>query len=506
MINQYINKSINRIALLMNIKRSIHLRKLDKKEVGIIKRGFDQNMTIRVRLRSQIDLFEPNNLEILKRSILYWKRMQKLLSSRIEKVNDSEYYFDYLDDSKQWYNFENVKLLRLSTNQANKDNEYESLSDLIFEHCILNEINPDKYSNQLLWYLYIFEMKDQVYDIAINYHHTIGQGKSSYLNILHLLQLVEKLHKNETILFKGFDVFKGCMNLFDIKEESLVKVDLPTLKNPSFLDPYRAKRTQLEHQTSKNLNPDCEIIYADTKNRFESVGNLLELSRINHIKYKTFYFEEESFSWLVSRCKEEKTKLTGCLELVSCLALKELYNKYGASKELDKVIYFIVMSLRELSKSRVNEETLGFCGGGLFNAIDSTQIDEVLKDRLSNFWPLARKLSQSLHARLKTDEWMDNLRTTGELSAVKNLLGHFLFSNVGDIRDDGKMDCFKIENLIVLSSFDEDKNLRLYANYCATLNGRLIWIIHYNSFFIDSYLIDDLANFSLSILNDISKL
>lgn len=76
-------------------RRGIALRALDQKEIRIIKRGFDTNMTIGLRFQTNLDLFESKNIDTLKEAILKWKHLHKFLSCRITKISDTEYFYDY---------------------------------------------------------------------------------------------------------------------------------------------------------------------------------------------------------------------------------------------------------------------------------------------------------------------------------------------------------------------------------------------------------------------------
>ena len=72
------------------------IRKLDLKEAGLIKQGWDQNVIVGFPIYSKVDLFEPENLKILKAAILKVMKSEEFMRARIVKTGE-----DRRDKSRQ---------------------------------------------------------------------------------------------------------------------------------------------------------------------------------------------------------------------------------------------------------------------------------------------------------------------------------------------------------------------------------------------------------------------
>lgn len=261
------------------------LRKLDNKEIGLIKRGWGQNMVMKLRVKSMIDHFASPS--VLKKSINLWRQSQKFLRAKISKIGSNEYILEYTNDNNH---FDNVKLLRaVETNSQRSDRE--RVSQLLFDYIVSNEIDPDKDDSSPLWYLYVFELDCKVYDLIAIFHHSITQGKTGYLNLCELLKTIEKVHKNEPVDLKEGDVFPGCESLFDFalsSNSSMVSaMSTPVVKVPSFVNPQNAKANSIN--SFKSVDFESEIEYVDSGKRFEAtIDDLVRISRLNFIKYEEF--------------------------------------------------------------------------------------------------------------------------------------------------------------------------------------------------------------------------
>lgn len=261
----------------------LRLRKLDSKEVNLIKRGWGQNMVMKLRIKSEIDLFDKANLDVVKKSIKIWMKSQVFLRSKISKTpsTNDEYFFEYSNDD---FDCSNLKLLRATDNRLG---DREMISRLLFDYILSNEIDPDKESNCLLWKLYIFEIDCNVYDFIAIFHHSITQGKTGFLNLCELLRTIDYVHKNEPIDLKEGSVFPGCASasLFDFALGYNSSVSTPVCKVPSFVDPKKAKENSLNSLIVSDF--ESEIFYVDSGLRFEtSLDDLFQISRVNFIKYE----------------------------------------------------------------------------------------------------------------------------------------------------------------------------------------------------------------------------
>lgn len=492
------------------------LRKLDRKEVSLIKRGVGQNSIVILRIQCAMELFSEENIEMFKQAILMWKRTHKFLSSRIVKTNQFDYYFEYIDDEDESYMFENVRFLRLENHKNVSRHVYKTVSDFLFEHCLSDEINPDKNAERLLWNMYLFEFdrENRVYDMIVNHHHTISQGFSTVNSLFTLLRIFESIYKNEFIELNENVVFPGCENLFAFKKPLNGELGVKTyrLKVPSFINRQRAKAASLSQKPPEYLDMHSSIMNVETSEIFETMERLFDVSRMNHVKFKVFYLEAELFSKLILKCKAEGAKINGCLEVLTSLAFLEWHRKHSTldDDELEQICYFIIVDLRKyVDKGEIDEATLGLCTGGLLAYPDMNELNRIGYDP-SNvnkyFWPLVRETSEQLHERLRSD----NTKFFPRLYAPErdDLYYHFFISNIGLPPNPHYFDLIKLnsEDCFGISTFDATILKRLFQFYAIMgTNGELKYFVNYNSHFIDSYLIDDFIEIFNSIVHHVLK-
>lgn len=195
----------------------------------------------------------------------------------------------------------------------------------------------------------------------------------------------------------------------------------------------------------------------------------------------------------MKRCKKEGAKLTGTIEVIMCLALKELYEKLNATEdEIARITYFTVISLRnQLEHAKVDEETLGLCASSLITGADMNDINHLTRnphDLSQYFWPIAKKWSDKLHLRLKTDN--TRFFSKSKPAAADEMNYQFVLSNIGDLGLT-RFGYFDVLDVDCLSTFESDVAIRLFsANLITLKNGtRLDWMIVYNAHFVDSFII-----------------
>ena len=260
------------------------IRKLDFKETGLVKRGWDQNVIVKYLFKSKVDLFEPTNLNLMKSSILNVMQSEEFMRSRIIKCCDSEYFYQRfgLDN----YNFENVKFLRLKSSIENPMATIDFVAKLLSDYLAVNEINPDKKDGIPMWRFLIFEADQnlKLYYLIAQYHHCLIQGQTSSKNIYKILKTFEKLHQNETVEFKESKIFPGCEHLFDIKK---YYDSSDPVKWPSFINPERAKAESINlfnQSIPRDIDHGSEIFCVDKNSRFKSMSKLIEYARKNHTR------------------------------------------------------------------------------------------------------------------------------------------------------------------------------------------------------------------------------
>lgn len=272
----------NKMTNLIKFNKQV-LRKLDGKEMALLKRGWGDNMFVKLQIRSKVNLFEKHNLPIFKLAIKEWMKSEKFLCSKITKNNENDYFYEYHDQID--YNFENVEFL--CTNKSTR-----LVSKLLTNDMISQRFDLNKNQDTLLWKYYFLEVdpKENVYDIIALFHQTISQGKAGFLSICKLLKIFEYLHKKDQLPldYNKPDVFPGCDKLFEFAKTYDTTPNVDPVKRPSFIDPHRARTKSLSESNFSDLDPNTTLVRVQTNKIFKSIPDLIETSRLNHIKLSKF--------------------------------------------------------------------------------------------------------------------------------------------------------------------------------------------------------------------------
>lgn len=357
------------------------LRKLGNKEESTFKRLTANVFAITFRVESKIDLYA--NIEVVKEAIYEWKQTHPLLRSRIVKNNNEEYYFSLNKKYSNRNYLRNIKFLNCELPSLNLKNEFdlnnilESLSNLLLENEYLKPIEI----SDILWKLIFLKIDnyDKNYEVIFICHHSISEAKCSHNVFLLLLETIEKIYTRK---FKKIEqhIFKICPNV-----EELFKSALPDIKNsekrdqiprPSFMTPSIDKifsnnsirfpnQKDIEHARIYSLDEDKE-------NNFLTVKDLLEMTRLSNNKHKKVIFDSDIYTKMLSKCKEEKVKLTSFFDILLSLAIKRLYDRHGQDsneKNIKTVYSYIAVSLRQfkpIDSVGFNDYfTMGYYVGGL---------------------------------------------------------------------------------------------------------------------------------------------
>ncbi|RNA28963.1 hypothetical protein BpHYR1_025763 [Brachionus plicatilis] len=233
------------VNLFNVLKMALILRKLGEKESAILKRPSSKNFVHIFRIKSTIDLYD--NLKLVQEAILEWKRIHKLLRSKIYKDDMGAEYFS-LNDSK--INNENVQFLKfVSKFQYGSKIEYflDELSNLLIEKEFSNLITEN---DEILWRLIFLKIDgsesepEHEYEVLFNINHAISEARNSYAIFNQLLNLIEdsvlkKLSRNQIeyqIIPSLEELFPGWIEA-NREDASLHK----PLKRPFFNDVTRAR-------------------------------------------------------------------------------------------------------------------------------------------------------------------------------------------------------------------------------------------------------------------------
>lgn len=262
------------------------IRKLDIKEVGLIKRGWPLNMLLSISLNSKVDIFESENLRLLRLAILKVAQSEEIMRLRIVKINENEYFYERIDLEK--YNFENVKFLRVSEIYKTTVEENQQVSNFLFDHMAFYHINPDEDDTIPVWRLYFFEVDrpQKLYRVFAQFHHAVVQGNKTSRIVFKIMRTYQMILEKKPVQLMESKLFPGCEKMFNLAEKYHSIPELDPVKRPLFINPNQARKNALSKPIPKGFDPNAEVVCVDTNKRFESIENLIQSSRKNHTREK----------------------------------------------------------------------------------------------------------------------------------------------------------------------------------------------------------------------------
>jgi hypothetical protein len=148
---------------------------------------------------------------------------------------------------------------------------------------------------------------------------------------------------------------------------------------------------------------------------------------------------------LLNKCKENKLKFNGCLNMILIVALIQTFDAINLDK-IEKIIYYNSISLRNFLgiNEKKRYETLGYLSNSLYKELEITDSTENI---IKNFWTLALNESNCLHARFGNNEHF--IRTGMPKTDENQLNCHYFLSNLGVKRahwqSDSTQKCIEIE-------------------------------------------------------------
>ena len=216
----------------------------------------------------------------------------------------------------------------------------------------------------------------------------------------------------------------------------------------------------------------------------------------------------------MSRCKKEGVKLNSAFELLSCLALRKLYELLGSSnEEFSNFAFHTIVSLRNgqrTGQDSFGEDVMGFISGGLINRPDTLAINRIIenKSQFSElFWPLAKKLSDEMHFRLKNDPSRFFVKINPAGKGEMNF--HYSTSNLGIIFTSEESDLeyfrFDLPKISHFATYDKNSTDRLFYVWFASLLNEVCFGTHFNSHFVDIPIMEKYLNIFKDFLDQLIK-
>jgi hypothetical protein len=497
-------KQLNKMFLNKNAFKNLNLTQEKKKLVSQILRKVDnryedyylnkKDVSIlyrHLRVKTEIDYF--SNLSLLREAIENWKNLNPLLRCKVHKLHSSDVKLFVMEDDKR---LKNVKFLTAKSYRKNLNTENHNE---IIKMLIERDINYDyDYSKSPLWTLKFYKLQDNLYDVVFTVNHAISEDRCNIHLVFKLLDIIEKMHKNEYVKEKAYQLLPAMYGLYVHKPPpSEINYDSYSYHRPSFIKPELAQQDSLNSfstsLTSQDVN-DIQVIDIEKNTIYSNLSSLLEISRRNFSKCETI---ELNVNNLIKKCKQWDCKITSCLNIISIMALKDLYIEYGNEEEKQRSIsYGNVISVRNFleDESVRIKENMGMYIMNMMNKYKGSKNGSELISN-ENFWSLVKNDSDFMMENIKNGKIFQTPYFEEENFINDDAFLDLFMTNVGFIPNSYSKNSLHTVESNLFGSFFSAKDYIFYQLTYST-NNRLFVRILYNSNFIQQkYVMEYILNF-----------
>lgn len=340
-------------------------------------------------------------------------------------------------------------------------------------------LDPVDSENGLLWRILFAQLNSNKYCAILTIHHAIVDGRNAFAILDQLLVLIEKSILKESIDFSTFKVNPSIEEKLYNNDETKLKAINP---NPKF-------EISPENKISLNFKPTKENV-----NEFIS-------------KFTCFSIDQIILDKLLNKCKLNKSKLTGCLNLICSLATYDLYVHYGDSNLAKNICFHFLANLRPFLD--IGNLNMGYWPVVL-NGIVNTENIQKLDDEFfrEHFWSMAKYESDLIHQRIEEKELIENAKMDTLLLGLidqdfkfENGSVHFAMSNLGSLQS-SKSNIFNVKELYYNTSTVAGRWTAVVFHGLSSINNTLCWSLGYNSDLVDDKCIDYLINSIKNIIRN----
>jgi hypothetical protein len=458
-----------------------------------------------LQIETKIDVF--SRYDLLIEAISTWKQAHVLLRCNIATNDEGHKCFAYAPD-EVLKSHENLNFLCFQSSQTHVD---------MWKLFLEREIATPIHSSSLQWRLNLIQVdcdssKTFSYYLVFTANHAIMDGLCLIRVLSQLFSFLERLHRGLDIQFEEYSILP-CIdqfpeviqykleNMHQIKRSSVLKNKVPETMVHEAYTPY----------TRFESNSDA-VFLTHEKKMFLTFKYLVEQNKNHFTRVEALVFDENILSKLLKLCKDNGTKLTGCLNLVAVLATQQTF-KHFDDQVLDSIHYEVTVSLRSRLTVPVDLLKLGDCSI-LFAEDFKGYVDHINDDEFwsKTFWDYAKSESLKLHNWLKRD-YLNVCSNDEEFytyafendQKFKVFNSFFCLSNRGDVTRLAKTDfeLFKFVSSYTGMAFGESNPDVMFMHLIESLNGKLFWSLCHNKNILKGEVYDFYANI---ITNSINKL
>jgi hypothetical protein len=253
-------------------------------------------------------------------------------------------------------------------------------------------------------------------------------------------------------------------------------------------------------------------IYTHDGRLYATVSELVQISKNNTSKFRTLTINRANFAKLLKRCKEKDVKLTSFFNVVMCLAIRMIYEKYDGTNKYENIVYTTNISLRQYDEYKqipngLNKTIHGFDDIGCYIGLALETFNEMVSstqdyDWIEKFWKISKSRSDDLHAKLKKSNYVFPIQLPMKKREPNEFLYHFGNSNLGLLKTsltDRKY--IKVKQVFASGRVTKDNFLCWFTNLIASVDDRLCWTVSFNSSIIKQEFIDEYVSCLTKIIN-----
>ena len=481
------------------------------RKLGIHETYFHDEIENDSSINASILLFKSRlnilaHVDAFNKAINLWKRTHPFLRSKV--VHDpvrthpqpTKYFALVSDDSDDTY-LNNVKYLTLK-----RDGVAQPCHDL-WKLLIEREVTmPIDWRNGPMWRLTIVNLNEPLdtnepdpefvysFGLIVTITHAIFDGASMFNSVGGLFRIFEHLQANgndssaiepHIVDGKVTRPVEICVGEFltksNIERSSLTDfLAVDAFKTPDYMVLEKAASEERTHFIPLK-NVDILVAGVDDEPDDEETGHaagfydhnnklVVKLSELNEIsqkvtsKFHMTAFSDEKYKRFVAVCKANNVKVNGVLNTMFILAWRLAYKQLTAAEKKfelsaseildDKINYATIINLRSFIKDVDPSSMIWFCTK-LFSQFDEPFDLSSPDFWTSTFWSMARRESESFHARLKGGEQFKLFETIKPLDVGETRI-HFGLSNVFVPSDRARPSSFKIGELYAFTSYRSD--------------------------------------------------
>jgi hypothetical protein len=475
-------------------------RKLHERESYYSQSGDCEVISRLFKITTPVDL--NNEKELVEKVLRELKAIHPLLRCSIRDLQDEsassdskgEHFVELNENNDQELNnleFLCIDLSSLDMTDLKSADICDQISLLLLQRELTIKIDNE---NELLWRVKFIAINNNNatsnqsgcldYYCLVTFHHSIIEGRTLYMLLLQLLEIIETMKSGDYVKQQQYDVLKDMISYFhnDFNEFQ----DATPFKSKNnfnvLIDIGNKEKSILSHLTAQSIE---KITITSVKKNYSTrllLNELIEQIAAFYMRALWLKIDASLLKQIIRLIKEHNVKMNAFLSVTICLAYKKLYQQYCLN-EADKnqeIHYGYTISLRQFANDSAFGSTyfenLGNFVNLFLNKVDKeiNMVDD--EEWTRSFWPLVVEEHSKLVDRINTKQ---HLR--GPNPALnENDLYDFWLSNLGTMPASYSTNSkHKIESCFIFTTSPPEQILNFHN--LITIDSQLYWSFIYNS-------------------------